>query len=37
MPCGVAGLTTSSSNLDINSFYMSEAASGTCKINYTFL
>jgi hypothetical protein len=36
MPCGVAGLTSSSGNLDINSFYMSEAASGTCKINYTF-
>lgn len=36
MPCGVAGITTNSSQLDIDKFYMSEAASGTCKINYTF-
>lgn len=36
MPCGVAGISTNSSQLDIDKFYMSDAASGTCKINYTF-
>ena len=36
MPCGVAGITSSSSNLGLDRFYMSDAASGTCKINYTF-
>lgn len=36
MPCGVAGITSSSANLGLDRFYMSDAASGTCKINYTF-
>lgn len=36
MPCGVAGISTNSSQLDIDKFYMSDAASGTCKVNYTF-
>lgn len=36
MPCGVAGVTSNSGNLGLDRFYMSDAASGTCKVNYTF-
>lgn len=36
MPCGIAGISTNSSQLDIDKFYMSDAAEGTCKVNYTF-
>ena len=36
MPCGVAGISTNSSQLDIDKFYMSAAAEGTCTVNYTF-
>ena len=36
MPCGVAGVKSSASSLGLDAFYMSDAASGTCKVNYTF-
>lgn len=36
MPCGIAGISTNSSQLDIDKFYMSAAAEGTCTVNYTF-